>query len=94
MSTPTPCCVRDGLRADEAVLTELDGAWYCATHAQCAACGQPFSENLASPRFITCVCADDGYSAHEESAWCSVECIDGAHPEPPDRDPEPEEESR
>ena len=91
MSTPTPCCVVDGLQANEAVLTLLDGAWYCSTHAKCATCGQPFSENASTPCFITCPCNDYGSYGHEEQAWCSVECLDAAHPEPPDRDLEQEE---
>ena len=94
MSQSPPCCVLDGLQASEAVLTLLDGAWYCVLHAKCATCGQPFSENLSTPRFITCSCEDYGVlNGHEELAWCSVECMELAHPEPPDRDPELEEET-
>ena len=92
MSTPTPCCIIDGLRADAAILTELDGAWYCSPHAKCAACGKPFCENVGKPSFVTCSCSDYGSYGHEEMAYCSVECLDSSHPEPPDRDPEPEEE--
>ena len=93
MSQSPPCCIVDGLQASEAVLTLLDGAWYCAAHAQCATCGQPFSENLGSPRFIPCVCADYGWCGHEEQAWCSMDCLELAHLEPPDRDPNPEEDT-
>ncbi len=88
MSDAVPCCVVDGVRAESAPLTLLDGAWYCPTHAKCAACGQPFSENVLHPQLMTCVCEEYGVAnGHEELAWCSFACMESAHAEPAEHDP-------
>ena len=65
----------------------VSGAWLCESHAMCSSC----LKSLASVKApVFCVCDDYDYSGHEELAWCSVDCMESAHPEAPERDPEEE----
>ena len=76
-----PTCVFDALPASAAPLFLIDGLWLCSLHAQCATCHLPLIENVGNPKGIGCVCHNYGYSGHEEDMFCSVECMDAAHPD-------------
>lgn len=63
----------------------VDNTWLCERHAHCAQCNALLHENLAP---VGCVCADYGYSQHEEALYCSMECMETAHEVPTDSDDE------
>ena len=44
----------------------------------CPECKKPIEKP------VTCVCHKYGSLGHEEEAWCSVACMERAHPDPPD----------
>ena len=88
MSQPAPSCFFDAATAQDSPLFLIGGTWLCQVHARCAGCQVPLIETLGSP--VSCVCEDYGASLHEEALWCSVECMDSSHPEPPEREPEEE----
>ena len=93
MSHPAPTCFWDSATAQDSPLFLIGGTWLCQVHARCAVCQVPLIETLDSP--VSCVCDDYGAcNGHDEALWCSVKCMDASHPEPPEREPEPEEEHR
>ena len=89
MSQPAPSCFFDAATAQDSPLFLIGGTWLCQVHARCAGCRVPLIELLSPP--VSCSFDDYGYLGHEESLFCSLPCMEEAHPEPPERDPEEED---
>ena len=81
MSDPTPRCFWQDDTPGQTPLHLIGGIWLCPTHARCAGCAKPLMEQVP-PQGVCCVCDKYGYGGHEEAQWCSVECLEAAHPEP------------
>ena len=75
-----PPCILD----DQPSVMLLNGAYFCESHAMCAACVQSLTTTA-----LSCRCDRDGYAGHEELLYCSEKCLDAPHP---DYDPGPIEE--
>ena len=65
----------------------VDTVWLCEEHGRCATC----AVSLAGRQPCFCGCEDYGTWGHEDRTWCSLDCLDSAHPAPSDREPAEDE---
>lgn len=64
---------------------QVMNTWLCESHAMCATCLKSL-EKVKAP--VSCNCIDYVYLGHEELLYCSMDCMEEAHPEPLDQDSE------
>ena len=89
MSAHPPFCFFDAATAQDSPLFLIGGTYLCQVHARCAGCQVPLLEVIGP--VVSCPCEDYNYGQHEENLYCSMECMENSHPEPPDREPKEEE---
>ena len=78
-----PTCFLD----DHPSVGLVAGAYVCLAHSQCVHCGK----SLLNLEPVGCVCDKYGAYGHEERLYCSLSCMEAAHPDV-DRDDQEEGE--